>query len=531
MTLPADARANRAGLLLWLQSFVSASAHAAFELSGSSRRVDVRIALPAGDASHIFGQLRAVIPHATITPAADPLSNRFAAVEGTRVSGVELGLASEFMVPLALPRANDEPLLPLVAALADVDDGELGIVQVLFESCRAPWPENILRAVTTPSGDPFFADAPEVTTLAREKISSPLFAVVLRVAAVAIDGDRAHELVRRIVGALGSFGSPLRNEFLPLPPSDAFQDDLVDRTTHRPGMLLSGEELAALLHFPGAGVHVPELWRGSGKTKVAPQEALGAGTYIGSNEHAGIAGDVRISEDARSKHVHVIGASGTGKSTLLVRMILEDIEAGYGVAVLDPHGDLVDEVAARIPEDRLNDCVFFDPSDDEAAVGWNILRAHSDAEREILASDLVSVFQRLSTSWGDQMTAVLGNAVLAFLESSRGGTLIDLRQFLVDAEFRKAILATVADPYVASFWDIEFPRLIGRRPEAPILTRLDMFLRSKLVRRVVTATDRPLDFRALTNEGGTSSGSSPAARSARRAPRSWAPSSSRSSTR
>jgi len=183
-------------------------------------------------------------------------------------------------------------------------------------------------------------------------------------------------------------------------------------------------------------------------------------------------------------------------------MILEDIEAGCGVAVLDPHGDLADEVAARIPEERVSDCVFFDPSDEEAVVGWNILRAQSEAEREILASDLVGVFRRLSTSWGDQMTAVLGNAVLAFLESPRGGTLVDLRRFLVDAEFRKAILATVADPYVASFWDIEFPRLIGRRPEAPILTRLDMFLRSKLVRRVVTASDRPLDFRALTNEGG-----------------------------
>jgi hypothetical protein len=212
-------------------------------------------------------------------------------------------------------------------------------------------------------------------------------------------------------------------------------------------------------------------------------------------------------------------------------MMLEDIEAGCGVAVLDPHGDLVDEVAARVPEERLGDCVFFDPSDEETVVGWNILRAHSEPEREILASDLVGVFRRLSTSWGDQMTEVLGNAILAFLESPRGGTLVDLRRFPIDADFRKSILATVADPYVASFWDVEFPRLIGRRPEAPILTRLDMFLRSKLVRRVVTATDRPLDFRALTDEGGISWENSPAARSARRTRRSWGRSSFRRSTK
>lgn len=502
VTLPSDARVARTAILLWLQSFASASERAGFELSGSAERVEIRLALAPGDASHILAHLRAVVPEIAVVATTDVLPVRFAAVAGTRVAGMEIGLASEFMVPLAPPRTNEEPLLPLVAALAGVADGELGLVQVLFEACREPWAESVLRSVVTPHGEPFFADAPELTSLAREKVSSPLFAVVLRVAAVAADGDRAQELVRRIAGGLATFGNPLRNEFLPLPPSDAFQDDLVDRTTHRPGMLLCGEELAALLHLPGAGVRVPGLWRGGGKSKSAPQEALGDGTYVGRNEHAGIESEVRISEDARSKHVHVIGASGTGKSTLLVRMILEDIAAGCGVAVLDPHGDLVDEVAGRIPAERIADCVFFDPSDEEVAVGWNILRAHSEAEREILASDLVGVFRRLSTSWGDQMTAVLGNAILAFLESPRGGTLVDLRRFLIDADFRKSILATVADPYVASFWDVEFPRLIGRRPEAPILTRLDMFLRSKLVRRAVTATDRPLDFRALTDEGG-----------------------------
>ena len=125
------------------------------------------------------------------------------------------------------------------------------------------------------------------------------------------------------------------------------------------------------------------------------------------------------SADQRLKHTYVIGASGTGKSTFLLNLILQDIQNGEGIAVLDPHGDLIEEILARIPQERIADVVLFDPSDEEYPVGFNILSAHSDLERNLLSSDLVSVFRRLSTSWGDQMSSVLGNAVLAFLESEK----------------------------------------------------------------------------------------------------------------
>ena len=137
--------------------------------------------------------------------------------------------------------------------------------------------------------------------------------------------------------------------------------------------------------------------------------------------------EVRLSPEQRTRHCHIIGATGTGKSTLLFNLIKKDIENGEGVAVLDPHGDLIDRICGIIPESRIKDVVLVDPSDSEYSVGFNILSAHSDLEKNLLASDLVSVFQRLSTSWGDQMNSVLQNAILAFLESDRRGTLADLQ--------------------------------------------------------------------------------------------------------
>jgi hypothetical protein len=166
------------------------------------------------------------------------------------------------------------------------------------------------------------------------------------------------------------------------------------------------------------------------------------------------------------------------------KKIFQDVQNGEGIGVIDPHGDLIDRILEHIPENRFNDVVLFDPADTNYPIGFKILSAHSEIEKNILASDLGAVFRRLSTSWGDQMTSVLGNAILAFLESDKGGTLLDLRRFLIDVEFRNSFLKTVKDREVIYFWQKEFPLLSGR-PQAPVLTRLDTFLRPQIIRNMV----------------------------------------------
>jgi hypothetical protein len=139
-------------------------------------------------------------------------------------------------------------------------------------------------------------------------------------------------------------------------------------------------------------------------------------------------------------------------------------------------------VLGVIPPERVNDVVLFDPADEQFVIPFNILSARSDFEKQLLASDLVSVFQRLSTSWGDQMNSVFQNAVLAFLESSEGGTLSDLRRFLLDAEWREQFLQTVRDPDVRFYWKRAFPQLGGNKSIGPIITRLETFLSPKPIR-------------------------------------------------
>jgi hypothetical protein len=341
-------------------------------------------------------------------------------------------------------------------------------------------------------------DAPEEPLL--------IFAAVLRLATNAEDSERAWEIVRGMAGALSSLNHPNGNELIPLRndeyPLPCHIEDMLHRQSRRSGMLLNSEELLALVHLPSPAVQTPKLVREKNHTKAAPKVVTGErGLLLGRNIYGGKVTDVRLTPEQRVRHTHIIGASGTGKSTLLFNLIRQDIENGEGLAVLDPHGDLVEQVLGIIPPERIQDVVLVDPSDEEFPVGFNILSAHSELEKTLLASDLVSVFQRLSTSWGDQMSSVLHNGILAFLESSEGGTLSDLRRFLLDPVFRNSLLKSVRDPEIVYYWQKGFPQLSGNKSIGPVLTRLETFLSPKPIRYIVSQKENRLDFAAFMDTG------------------------------
>ena len=324
--------------------------------------------------------------------------------------------------------------------------------------------------------------------------------MLVRVAALSNDAERSAQLADDLAAAVHAVTRSADNQLTLVPGGthdvDTEAVDILDREARRSGMILSLSELATLVHVPSASVRSARLRRQSGRTKAAPAIATGHALILGTNDHDGDTVVVSLSPEHRLRHVYAIGASGTGKSTLLLSMAAQDIALGNGFAVLDPHGDLIEDILARIPEERANDVILFDPADDAYPVGFNILSAHSELERTLLASDLVSVFKRLSTTFGDVMVSVLGNAVLAFLESSEGGTLLDLRDFLIDKAFRARVLRTVQDEEVVSYWEREFTLLKGL-PHAPVLTRLNTFLRPKVIRRMVAQQKDRLDFRRI----------------------------------
>ncbi|MGB7547459.1 MAG: type IV secretory system conjugative DNA transfer family protein [Terracidiphilus sp.] len=487
VALPAGTKVAKEAAERLLTSLTYVSRPIGFEVVGVKDAIHTQFACAEHDRTQLAQQLAAHFPESAVTEREGFLAGCWDHRKPSVI--IDFGLSRECMILLRTVRGFDiDPLIGIMGALAGLREGELGLLQVLFEATRSPWAESMVRAVTGSDGRSFFPDAPEMVAQAREKVAQPLYAVALRVAAQADTKTRAWEIVRSMGGALTQFANPTSNELIPL-SNDRYEDqdhaaDVCARTTHRSGMILNADELVSLAHLPSASVRVPQLKRDDARTKAAPQIVHGHSFILGENSHAGKTTPITLSAEQRSQHCYVIGASGTGKSTLLLNLILQDIERGEGIAVLDPHGDLIDEILGRIPERRHNDVVLLDPSDEAYPVGFNVLKAHSEVEKNLLGSDLVAVFQRLSTSWGDQMTSVLGNAVLAFLESTEGGSLVDLRRFLVDVGFRAKFLKTVRDPEIVYYWEKSFPLLVGK-PQGPILTRLDTFLRPKLIRYIV----------------------------------------------
>jgi hypothetical protein len=476
----------------------------AFELVGVHKKVTAHFAAAAADAPLLRRQLSAYFPEAAFVPQEGVLMQAWNASTGDEMLAVEFGLAHEFMLPLACGKLD--PFIGIIGALAELRPGELGLFQVLFQPTQEPWGESIVRSVTHADGKPFFVNSPELTSAAENKTARPLFAAVVRILVCANERESMLQLARDLAGSLRVFAHPNGNELIPLTnddyPFENHIEDVLLRQSRRSGMILNSDEMTGFVHLPSSAVRSPAFQRQTAKTKAAPLIARHAnGLLFGNNEHDGETVEVRLSPEQRTHHCHIVGASGTGKSTLLFNLIKNDIENGEGIAVLDPHGDLIDRICGIIPPSRINDVVLVDPSDEQFSVGFNILSAHSDLEKNLLASDLVAVFQRLSTSWGDQMNSVLQNAILAFLESDRPGTLADLQQFLIDKTFRNDFLKSVRDSYVLDYWQKSFPLLSGNKSIGSILTRLDTFLAKKPIRYMVSQPKNRLDFAHIMDSG------------------------------
>ncbi|MBS1594071.1 MAG: type IV secretion system DNA-binding domain-containing protein [Bacteroidetes bacterium] len=468
-----------------------------FEIVAWNDLIRIQVVCRESDTAYVEAQVKAYFPTVIIQSGTSYLHNILDLDKAIAV--VDVGLAEEFMRPVATTdRFDSDPLTGLYGVLDSFHGEGQAVIQIMFKGTVNPWAGCIMDSVTDGKGESAFINAPEMPTLAMEKVASPLFATSIRIVAQDSTLDKASQTVISLANTFIKCTQSSSNKFITLNSSyyqkEEHFEDILLRRSRRAGMLLNAKELATVVHYP-VSVSAKKLETNISKTKRAPNIAWGNDFCLGSNQHQDFEGIVTLSPEQRLKHMHVIGATGTGKSTLLQSCIVQDILLGNGLAVLDPHGDLLEGILPYIPDNRLDDVILIDPSDAEHPVGFNILSAHSDIEKEILASDLVAVFKRLSTSFGDQMYSVLANAILAFVESTEGGTLIDLRRFLIERPYREQFLKTVTDPSVVYYWQKEYP-LLKSNSIGSILTRLDSFLRPKLIRNMV-AQKKSIDFEAL----------------------------------
>ncbi len=211
-----------------------------------------------------------------------------------------------------------------------------------------------------------------------------------------------------------------------------------------------------------------------------------------------------IKRDDRRRHIYVIGKTGMGKSTLLENAIIADIQNGHGVAVVDPHGDLVEKVIQFVPSSRINDVVYFNPADIEFPVAFNVLEKVHANERHLVASGMIGVFKKIwADSWGPRLEYLLRNAILALLDY-KDSTMLGIIRMLSDKAYRKKVVEKIEDPVVKAFWINEFAKYTDKFASeaiAPIQNKVGQFLSSSLIRNIVGQVKSTIHLREIMDDG------------------------------
>jgi hypothetical protein len=462
-----------------------------FEIIGKHDSIEIQIVCSIEDNKRILHLLNAYFPNSIITNTS---LKRLPFDPENKILIVDFGYNEEFMRPI---NSSIDGLTSIIAVMDNLGVSDVVMLQIIFKGVKNTWANSILNSVGI-GKDSFFPDSPEMITCAKEKVSSPLFGVVFRLAVQSYSLDDAEDLANELILNIKTASRSEYNSLIPL-SNGGYQykshlDNLKVRGTNRFGMIMNSEEMFTFIHFP----YSPKLISSDSKTKAVPDVLVNNEYLIGINRHLGIEKEVTLNDAQRLRHCHIIGATGTGKSTLISNLFLEDVKHGNGCVIFDPHGDTIDEIIPHIPKGRLNDVILIDPSDNEYSFGFNLLSANTEVEKIVLSSDLVEAFRRHSTSWGDQMTSVLSNAINTFLNSSKGGTLIELKRFLLESLYRKEFLKSVSDRSIQYYWNNEFV-LLKKITISPLLTRLDTFLRPKTIRNILSQKEG-LDFNEVIND-------------------------------
>jgi len=211
-----------------------------------------------------------------------------------------------------------------------------------------------------------------------------------------------------------------------------------------------------------------------------------------------------IRPDDRRRHIYIIGQTGTGKTTLMKNMAFSDIEEGRGFCVIDPHGEFADRILDYIPENRVNDVIYFNPSDTTWPIAFNVIEEVPPEYRFLIASGLMGVFKKIWPDvWSARMEYILNNTLLALLEYP-GSTLLGINRMLSDKDYRQTVVDHITDPVVKAFWNNEFAKYHDRFASeaiAPIQNKAGQFISNPLIRNIIGQKESKINFREIMDEG------------------------------
>ena len=478
---------------------------------GSEFRIWVPGAVPPG---LVERTLASAWPGITATVLALEPPSATSGEEEQVLAASELVLSGPEWFPLG-GQGGPDPLRLVLGQLAGLDAGEQALVQVVSRPATAREQRRLLAAarriragrspsrvgrlldLVLPGPQPRPALDPTVSPdvhAVLDKASRPLYLCLVRLAVSARERQRARGRIHALAGAFAAYegrvGLRRRHVF-------GARRRLRLRALGRRGFLLSIPELAALAHLPGESA-LPGLVR-AGARSIAPPPGLPA-----EGKSLGIAADgepVALAVADARYHLHLLGPTGVGKSTLIARLALDDLGAGRGAVVIDPKGDLVEDLLARVPTGLAGQVDLLDPLD-PAPPGLNVLEGSDD---DLVVDQLVGIFRRVyERFWGPRTDDILRASLLTLMKARVGATLADVPRLLADDEWRQELTAKAGDPVgLGSFWGWydELGEPTRAQATGPVLNKLRAFLLRRSVRAIVGQQRSTIDVARSLDQG------------------------------
>lgn len=345
-----------------------------------------------------------------------------------------------------------------------------------------------------------------------EKAAKPGFEVMIRVVCVGQDQATADLHRNNILSAFAQFNAPAWNGFKPVLPQDKnrlVRDYITRHFEHDPQLKLNSEEIASIFHMPNQFTDTPNIRWLLSKTLPPPVNLPSEGVVVGESIYRSEQKMVRLKDDDRRRHIFMLGKTGTGKTTLFENMIDQDIREGRGVCFVDPLGDAIESILQKIPKERAEDVILFDPSDTNRPVGLNLLEWHTPEEKDFLIAEWIEIFYKL---YDPNRTGIVGpqfehwgrNAALTVMSLPEGGSIIDIPRLFTDDAFRDKAVSYVKDPIVKAFWEQQLAKTADFHKSEMFnyfISKFGRFMTNDLMRNIIGQTKSGFNIRQIMDEG------------------------------
>jgi len=522
--------------------------HFSFEIIGAKGFVHFYAAVPVSMVDVVSQAIVSAYPSARLEEVAEHnIFSPIGKISGT--IGGELSLKEEFAYPIATYQdLKRDSMQTILNALYSLDKEDGAGIQIMMRPTDGSWrktakalaskkrkgddhkkgaaaamgglAKTFVTATVKPpehkdgKGD----DKKELTALEQsvvdaidDKTRYPAFEVLIRVVASSNISQRAHTVLNNIVASFSLFDSPGKNGFRFTPAKDieSFVTAYIMRffPTENKQNILNAVELATIFHFPDQkSIPTSQLERQASKQVDGPRNISDRGLMLGYNLFRGTKKRINLDPEDRRRHVYAVGQTGTGKSTLLENMALQDMLNGEGFAFIDPHGDTAERLLAMVPKERTEDVIYFSPADMDYPLGLNLFEFDNEDQKDFLIQETINMLYKLYDPQhqgiiGPRYESLFRNAALTIMADPAGGSFIDIPKLFNDQQYVQQKLQYVTDPTVRDFWLKEMPASQRSNEFGEVkswfVSKFGAFLSNTMMRNIIGQVKSSFDMREI----------------------------------